>query len=598
MRRNQFTKFKDKKSEFLRKRGLTTPDGRALYQYRLTEEEFLELEEVLRTWLGKLIVRIELGQILKLSGFPALFVLYASEWWHRRYDGSGFSWEPMLRDLGVDPDGWTPSQRSQCVKDGLVAWRLRLREQGALRFLGSVAVQGGLPLRLLGEARSGIGRLLSRVLQLAEGREVARTEIKGWIESLRQWLPKSYRQDIVYELLTDLVLEAMSLKREAGLTSGHDAVAVLDRNVPDWKNRFPISLEDQHARGLVEQLVWDAANVRIRKISACLPVERSLEKGDGGQWILVSHIELPDTLSHADLSRAFGIDDESSLPRIATLRLIAGDEIAATELRNLAGRGAYRIAPAEFTFMNDAAGEEHLLQLSAPDGRSWMAAAPNGESLDKRLPWIFGLNSPYELLKQGGGRIGESDVLLAIPSQWRCGSEEDGVCEEKGALLSWQRDLYQVRGITTIEDPEGKKSFLRTGWADTSDYHFIWRGHRFWLDFLQPRRAYKGMPRLYQVDADGSRRSVQGHLVCHVVGNPGSTETLGPVILQYPSTGEVQIRTRMLLLPEQASLEYVRSEANGGEIQFSGWGISAARVIKPSLMQQECSKSGEDISLN
>jgi len=230
--------------ELFQRWNLQEPDGRPLYEYRLTMEEFQELEEILKTWQNGCVDHFQLEQGLGLTSFSALFVLYASQWWQRRYDGSGFSWEPILRDLGVDPNSWAPSERSQCVQEGLAAWRLRPREHGALRFLGSVAVQGGVPLRLLGEARGGIGRLLSRVLQLAEGREVARAEIKGWIETLQQWLPKSYRQDIVYELLTELVLAALKLKQEAGLSSGDDAVAVLDRKVPDWKDRFPLSIQE------------------------------------------------------------------------------------------------------------------------------------------------------------------------------------------------------------------------------------------------------------------------------------------------------------------------------------------------------------------
>ena len=169
MNNGRYTAFKTFKRSLLQCRGLPSPNGQDLYEYRLKEEEFCKLEEVLRNCLGELIGRFQLGQVLQITGFSALFVLYASEWWRRRYDGSGFSWEPILRCLGVDPDSWTPTQRSQCVKEGLAAWGLSPREHGGLRFLGTVAVQGGLPLRLLGEARSGIGRLLSRVLQLAEG---------------------------------------------------------------------------------------------------------------------------------------------------------------------------------------------------------------------------------------------------------------------------------------------------------------------------------------------------------------------------------------------------------------------------------------------
>ena len=148
---------------------------------------------------------------------------------------------------------------------------------------------------------------------MPKGSEVARTEVKGWIDSLGQWLPKSYRQDIIYELLAQLVLVALKLKQEAGLSPGDDAVAVLDRKAPDWKNRFPVSMEDEHARMLVEQLVRDAANARIRKVKSCLPVKRTLEQEDEGQWSLISRVELPDTLIFSALTQLFGIKDEKLL---------------------------------------------------------------------------------------------------------------------------------------------------------------------------------------------------------------------------------------------------------------------------------------------
>ena len=598
MTNGQFTAFKDLKSSLLHRRGLPSPNGQALYEYRLTEEEFHKLEEVLGNWLGKLIGRFQLGQVLQLTGFSALFVLYASEWWRRRYDGSGFSWEPILRDLGVDPDGWTPTQRSQCVKEGLASWRLRPREHGALRFLGTVAVQGGLPLRLLGEARGGIGRLLSRVLQLAEGGEVARTEVKGWIESLGQWLPNSYRQDIIYELLAELVLVALKLKQEAELSPGDDAVAVLDRKMPAWKDRFPVSMEDRHARMLVEQLVRDAANVRIRKVKSCLPVGRTLEEEDKGQWSLISRVELPDTLTFSALTQLFGIEDENCLPRAASLSLIAGDKIASTTLRILAGRNAYRIEPAEFAFSDDTAREEHLLQLSAPDGRCWRVEAPRGEPLDEELPWIFSADSPHEFLKQGSGRVADSEVFVALPGKWKYGIDVDSAFEPRGTLGTWQRALFQAHGVATLEGQDGETSTLRTGRADATDHQLTWQGNRVWLDFLQPKRAYKEVPRLYRLDDDGNRHPVQGRPTCRVIGNSASTEALGPVTLEYPPQGIPQIRTRMLLIPQRASLEYGEVDATGGTIRFCDWGISTARVVEPPLIRQDCTTTGDVTSLN
>ena len=91
---------------------------------------------------------------------------------------------------------------------------------------------------------------------------------------------------------------------------------------------------------------------------------------------------------------------------------------------------------------------------------------------------------------------------------------------------------------------------------------------------------------------------VQGRPTCRVIGNPDSTEALGPVTLEHPPQGIPQIRTRMLLLPQRASLEYREVDASGGSIRFSGWGISSARVVETSLLRQKCATNGEVTSLD
>ncbi len=591
-----FTVFKDYKHRLLEDRGLQNPDGRSLYEYRLTSIDFKELEDTLRTWLGRIIGAYNLGDILQLTGFPALFVLYAAEWWRRRYDGSGFSWEPILRDLNVDSDSWTPGERSQCVKEGLAAWGLSLRQQGGLRFLGTIAVQGGLPLRLLGEARGGVGKLLQRVLHLAEGREVTSVEIHGWIESLCLWLPKSYRQEIIYALLTDMVLVVLELKQKAELTVGDDAVKILNNKIPNWKQRFPLSLDDQHARALVEQLVKDAANVRVRKIKPCLPVERFIEQDQDGSWHLVSRIELPDILEEKSVTQIFGIEPDE-LPRMATMKVLAGEQSLQTSMRKLAGRNAYRLESAEWKFEDGAALEEHVLQLSASDGRTWVREADKGELLDEELPWIFADESPYNLIKQGSGRVAPTQVLLAIPESWRLEDSDDGDFELIGSVQIPERHLYQVHGKTRLISSSNLQTEIHTGQASATEYQLVWFGNRFWLDFIRPRRAYIGIPQLYQVDDSGSKRHVNGRPACSVIGAPQTDQPLGPVILKYPGSGEAKIRTQMVLLPENARLDLNADTAKSGRISFINWGLVDASVTDAPQTTQNTLRENNTLTL-
>ena len=120
---------------------LHPPDGRSLYRYRLDDDDFASLERALRAALTG---RPNLDWVPELEPeFPRLFVLYASEWWRRRYDGSGWSWPNILSDLGATGKLWSPLRRSDCVEHGLKAWRLERTQAGGLRYLRAIALQGG-----------------------------------------------------------------------------------------------------------------------------------------------------------------------------------------------------------------------------------------------------------------------------------------------------------------------------------------------------------------------------------------------------------------------------------------------------------------------
>lgn len=162
-------------------------------------EEFSELESILQERMKVYLKLVSLAEVARsLEFFPALFVLYSAEWWRRNYDGTGFSWDPILNTIGAPADGWNQAQRSDCVIRGFQEWKLRPSDAHGLRFLGSIAFQGGLPMQLLGTARGNIGRVLSRVLQLASSGTTDAKEIQKWVRSLATYLPNTYRQTEVF----------------------------------------------------------------------------------------------------------------------------------------------------------------------------------------------------------------------------------------------------------------------------------------------------------------------------------------------------------------------------------------------------------------
>lgn len=581
-----FTQFSDWKKQLLARHGLTTPEGCALYLYRLTEDEFNSLERLLQHWLSQLLPRYGLARVAVLSGFAELFVLYAAEWWRRRYDGSGFSWEPILHDLGANPDEWSPTQRSDFVRQGFSGWRILPRESGGMRFIGSVAIQGGLPLKLLASSRGRIGQLLSRVLHLASGSQVTQNDLLNWVESLASTLPQSYRQGTIYTLLADVAWAVLGLKQEAGLQSSENAVAILDRKIPRWRDRFPLPVEDKHAQGMIEQLIRDAASVRIEKQAAVLPVKRLLEKTADDEWALRSSLDLPDVISTDKLTSLFSVDVQE-LPRSAELSLRVGSDELTTGMRNLAGQQKYRLERKPLGFADDAATDEHLLRMASPDGRVWMVTANRGDELDTDLPWVFvEKDSIVYFIRQGSGSVAEQQALIALPGSWEIEHDGDSVITEMGSLCGLERHLVAVRGVLRAHDGNGLTFRLRTGRADSSEESYAWDGDRYWLDFLSPNLAFRGMPSLYRVSEDEVKRKMEGQPGISIIGGSVVSHSIsGPLTLRYPASGDVRYRSKVLVLPKSANVEFSPRDAVSGTVRFSDWGFARIRVTTEGIEQ-------------
>lgn len=575
------------KANMLRDRGLNHPDSRPLYAYRLETSEFTSLESLLKNKLSQYMkphtfVKLEGNTPLanvsrRIAGFPALFVLYASEWWRQSYDGSGFSWDPILRDIGVPPDSWNPIQRSQCIEHGLTEWGLALSETRGMRYIGTIALQGGLPMKLLAQAKGPLGKLLRSVLKEAVKGSIVTTEIQGWVRSLDHYLPRTYRNPEIHALLTKVIETVLLLKERAGLTESSGAVEKLEELIPDWRGKFPLPVEDSDIQGLIEQLIRDASAVRVVKRFNLFCVDRIIEKDNNGNWKLRSSLSLPETIESRSLKEMFALDMvEKDFPRFFDLALEVGGEEHSTTLRRLAGEPKYRVERSLWSFSDKKAAEEHILRLSTSRGESWKAPAFMGEELSEDLPWVFDVRdeSP-KWVRQGSGNVSPQEAFIAVPNGWTPNAISGTLIIADGQILEFDRQVFRVKGEVRLscEDAEYR---IRTGRADSGEEHYEWRGDRLWTGVVRPSLVFLGSPSLYQVDDLGDRKALTG-IGWRSWGEEWKMrETLpwGPVEARYPATGEVQFRSRILLLPSDARVVLVSNDATSGSICLEGWGAA------------------------
>ncbi len=568
--------------KFLFKRGrLLEPDGRDLYRYRMTEREFSELEQLLRALIAALSPVESLNHLSRKQYFCQLFVLYCAEWWRRRYDGTGFSWDPIVRDLKGNPAAWSHQQRSGCVERGFRLWKVQLRQHGGLRYMISVALQGGLPVRLLAEGRGAVGQVLKRVLSLASSSTATQEDIEGWVASLQNRLPLSYRQPAIYLLLADIVVTVLRLKQEANLVASNHAIAQLNERTPDWRERFPLPIEDEHAQNLIAQLLCEAATLGTATSSVLFPLKRQLEK-KGLLWNVFSVLECPGMTDAKTLAKFFNIAPDD-LPQHAQLTLRAGEQRKSVRIRRLAGQEKYRLERAPWELQGTHATKNHTLELSAPDGRVWNAIASRGEEMDDELPWLFSTADTPLFLRQGGGKVAESEALLALPHGYFIPPDQECHCEEQGSLSEISRKLWKIRGTFQVQNELGDTYKISTNRAEGSEETYAWQGKRLWYDFLSPSQAFLGQPRLYRILPEGSQRAVDGQPHFSCPGNSLATSSQGPVIARYSVNGELRWRSRMVLLPEDAQLTMDSRNAVAGTLYLRNWGVVNGRILTPGV---------------
>jgi hypothetical protein len=96
-------------THFLHKRNLTDPDGRAIYAYKTSKNDFKVLVELLK-------------RSKRTSSFASCFFLYASEWWKRNYSGASWKWDPIFELIDSSALN-TPSSRKALIQEGAKYWK-------------------------------------------------------------------------------------------------------------------------------------------------------------------------------------------------------------------------------------------------------------------------------------------------------------------------------------------------------------------------------------------------------------------------------------------------------------------------------------------
>ena len=586
-------------NELLNSRNLQHPDGRMLYGYRLNNDEYRSLCETLAfsTSFGKL------DDVSKrIRGFSALFVLYAAEWWRREYRGGAWRWSSIIKAFDGNADELDAAARTQCVISGFAFWGQRPDGEGK-KFFGAIVKHGGLPLKLIGQGGGKLASIMDYTLRLAARYHWDSVRIVNAIEERADELPAaSLRCPEIYQLIASVVATVLELKQEFRLAGIADPLAVLNTQDPNWRQRFPLSLEDSAAQALLSGLVKEAALQVVLASSAVFSVERMLRKTADSKYELVSMLACPQSLAADTLAELFGMNE---LPRYFSIDVQAEGRKPFCEGRQLLGAetATVSLAGSKCILHGVNACKEHLLYLRGLREENPLPI-PGGAELSQDEPWVFVLrDGRLRWVASCSARIPEEEAVVALPDGWIIEpANSDSTADSAGCcyLGDQQIPLYSVRGevmLRGLEQHYRVRTKQATGASDT----YVWEGSRITYP-SSPQLVFVGTPKLFRYSPEGERsRILAAELHWFTAGTNTQLEganTQGPLDVYLVRNGERLARFRFVVLDDSARTDYLSgTSANEGVIRLENWGCSDISIDDQPELHCKIEQAGRGIKL-
>jgi len=448
-------------TEFLSSRNVSSTDGRQLYRYRMNDEEYESLRVGLKTT-----ALFGIEHIHKTIGWNAAFVIYASEWWRREYDGSSWSWDKLFTSFNANVKVLSINRRNFLVETGLRYWGRKVRViNGSSRYLGTIATEGGLPLnQITGKSNDWLGRVFRQVIPKYS--RLLQTGVK--VENLIgecDFIPRNYHSPEVFTILGDMVKTVIEFKQKYALQDCDDPVAVLDQKAPSWHESFPLPIGTEVGQRLLSDMVRIAAKASDQKPTQPFRGIRKL----GADGALQLHFELAGFVTLDEL----GLSEP--VPSRMDVEIISGDGverlIGVALKTTYQGKPTLKIPRYVGVERGEQAAYRYSIRLRHLSTLIYEKPISDCEELDNEAPWTFAQQND-EWILEGVASVSTRAKVVRIlyPTQLKY-QNDDSTLELQAHL---ETKLIETSGIINFSSAYGVNFVVKTG-QDTP-------AERFYLD--------------------------------------------------------------------------------------------------------------------
>ena len=572
------------KNTLLQRHGLDRPDGRPLYQYRLSDQEFSDLSALLKPGAqpgGNNMIEM-LGWdaaffiMTEMPGWDAAFVIYGAEWWRRFYSGQ-WCWKGVFDSIGINHQKLAIAKRNALVESGLHCWWREVRVvDGKRRFLGTVATEGGLPLTQLQNS----GGWLRNVLQPTLRKHLSRgINISVLIETYEDSIPSSYRSPELNQILADITQIIVALRREFELKDQPQPVAWLEANHPNWRDRFPLPVDDKQASALLSDLIDTASRTEADERSKDpFAVKRVLIRAETATAELRAQIDLPEFV-YLD---AIGLDAETgAIPSWVNLEVYEPGGESWGWCRGMVttyrGRKALKLSGKPLRLKGEASIKALRLRFKHVGECLGDIPIRSGGYLDPALPWLFRCVDGKWLFQGAASQsIKDSEALVYVPAVCRFfGHDEDTEITPLGNLFDGA--VMRLSGVMYCRDDSATYR-LSSGQTETV-VQFSLTGKECPFP-SNPGELYMGIPKLVAWNrvSESTVRCPDAGLMAKRIGSHDAWQPLSQVepgcyeIRLTDKEGHTQLRKRLGILAEDfgVDLRPDQRQVKSGVISLKG----------------------------
>ena len=568
----------------------TTIDGRPLYQYRVTASEYQELKAI----LSDMCARCETFDKLWASfRFQVLFVFFATEWWKREYDGGHWRWDDIFSHITTkkltDKD---IARRSDAVRRGLARMQVAIpADAPGHKYFGAIVTNGGLPSKYISTSTSSLGivGLIGAALKYAIKYTVDEADIYNYIESnaIGYNFPATLQNENMYALIVDVVKKIVELKERYGLDSAPDPIRKLDGANRDWRQEFPILLEDDAIVGLLNKLIKEASRT---KVAQRRPLVRRFLDGNPDELFLNMDIAFPTEPVDKDyFVRYFAMSDE--LPSTFYLNSWGGNQTRIAKVESdLFRPNEYTVAsfgaklPAmdsvileTFSPINDKNVNGFIIQLA--------------ERIDPDDPMVFvrDEHGRYTYVASGAASVPNDACWIGMPSD--CPDVPAGLVLENTFRADGRVfNLYRC----TTDIAIGEYDICLNASVAPKQYVL---GGRLLRYRTKPYDAYLGVPQLYYIDEHQNYIKEQDvvyrrHRADRALTIPAR---VGLIDVCCFKDGRMVCKLPAFVLPPETDFKYTTTTPTSGDVQICHAGnVHIAPASSPAY---SASISGDTVRL-